>query len=159
MCYQHIAIAVLAGLLIMYTLRALDKEGFVMDQQPKRYIPSIQGANPTVQGVTIQNPTNVFKISSYNAGMLDKQTMEDMFPYNQCQGVNAYEIDKAVVKDTLELGPTLESERLRLANALAGTSFTVPPNELYYRRTTMDKLDQPGLSSKMINPKGIYSCF
>lgn len=160
MCYQEIGIAILAALVIMYSLKELNKmEKFAMQAPPHQYISSIQGANPTVQGVTIQNPNNVFKISSLNAGMLDKDSIADLFPYNQCKGVNAYQADKAVVYDSLELSPTLEAERLRLANALAGTNFTVPNNRLWYSRKNLQDLDQPGLSANQIEAKGIYSCF
>ena len=162
MCGTHISLILISIVVILVVWNQLGSscgsEGFV-SYQPVPYVSSIQPYNPKVQGVSLPNRTNIFKISALNAGMLDASTMNTFFPANPCKGVNAYETDQAVVQNTLELSPTLESQRLSLANALAGTNIETPANRLWIQRNFVDNLNQPGLSPNMIQPTGVYSCF
>jgi hypothetical protein len=164
MCNSYIGLVILSIAVIVVVYRKLHceskptSERFTMFQ-PVPFASSIQLYNPKVQGVSLPNRTNIFKISALNAGMLDQGAIQAFFPANECEGETAYQLNKAVVYDTLELSPTLESERLSLANALAGTNYETPANRLWYQKNLVSQLNQPGLSDKLIQPQGVYSCF
>ena len=134
--------------------------GLDLPSQQQMFIPSIQAVNPTVKGVTIHNSNDVYKLSSLNAGMLTPGVARQLFPEAKCQGKTAFDKNMSIIRNSLELSPTQEQERMQLA--AAQTNYIppggIPPNHLWYSRTTIDRLNQPGLNSNL-NVGAGYSCF
>lgn len=124
------------------------------------FIPSIQSSNPQIKGVTIVNDKDILLKSMINAGNLTPELAVQIKPKDVCKGETAFNADAAVVRDSLELSPTLEQERLHLAAAQTGfvPDQGIAPNMLWYRRTTVDQLNQPGLSPDLAVASN-YTCF
>lgn len=113
------------------------------------FVPSIQPFNPTVKGVHINNPAGVVKTSLMNAGMITPELAANAFRGGK--GKAGFDHDAAVVRNSLELLPNQENERLQLAAAT--NSYVpedgIPPNRLWVRKTVLEDLGQPGLSANM----------
>lgn len=137
-----------------------ERQGLSQPSAMQIFVPSIQTVNPTVKGVTIHNSNDVYKLSSLNAGMLTPGIARQLFPEEKCRGPKAFNKDLSIIRNSLELSPTQEQERMQLA--AAQTNYIppggIPPNQLWYSRTTIDRLNQPGLNSNL-NVGAGYSCF
>jgi len=105
--------------------------------------------NPSIMGVAIQNKRNIFKKSAAQSGMfLPGMSMQlGLEASKTLSGRDAYEANVATVRDSLEMQQTQDYLRHNLAASMTGyiPPDGVMPHGLWYQRTYVDRLDQPGL--------------
>lgn len=119
------------------------------------YLPSLSAYRSQVQGVSFHDNNQLYLNAAMNSGMITQDAINEILPAKEdMKGEMMYREGIDIVNDSLELDPYLQDLRYKVV--AAQTSYNapegIPANNLWRSRTYTNKLDQPGLSFKLINP-------
>jgi hypothetical protein len=138
-----LSLCILAVMIVLYTSSG---ESYV-------FLDTLYSTTTQVNGVPFRDQRKIMLSSALQSGMITPDAIMTYLPAPTNQGQQAYYDDASITNNTLELSPTFQQQRLKLASA--NTNF-IPPKGiqdpvLWIQRTTLDKLDQPGFTAQPVS--------